>query len=188
MSLGPPDVVAGHAVRSHGIGGGHAKALRRRRGVHEGGDRVVLGPPRQLSHGPHCTGVHDALPASAVDSHVRVRGIDFVAYHVTDMEQAVAFYRDTLGIQAPFLVTAPTWTEFDTRPATLAIVKWDEHPGAGAVALSVDDVTESIDELRGKGVRVVLEPVETDECWLAIIADPAGNLIYIHHRKDGSAG
>ncbi len=119
---------------------------------------------------------------------MRVRAIDYVAYHVRDMEEALAFYRDTLGIQDRFLVTTPTWTEFDTWPATLAIVKWDEHPGVGAVALAVDDVPESIEELRGKGVRVVLEPVETDDCWLAIIADPAGNLVYLHHRKDGSAG
>jgi len=119
---------------------------------------------------------------------MRVRAIDFVAYHVRDMEEALAFYRDTLGIQDRFLVTTPTWTEFDTRPATLAIVKWDEHPGVGAVALAVDDVPESVEELRGKGVRVVLEPVETDDCWLAVIADPAGNLVYLHHRKDGTAG
>lgn len=119
---------------------------------------------------------------------MRVRAIDFVAYHVTNMEEARAFYRETLGIEDSFLIMAPTWTEMDTRKATLALVKWDQHPGVGAAALAVDDVREAIEELRGKGVRVVLEAVETDECWLAMIADPAGNFIYIHQRKDGSAG
>ncbi len=104
------------------------------------------------------------------------------------MDEALAFYRETLGVEERYLIAAPTWTEFDTRPATLAIVKWDEHPGLGAVALAVDDVREAVEELRAKGVRIVLEPVETDDCWLAGIADPAGNFVYLHHRKDGTAG
>ena len=119
---------------------------------------------------------------------MRVRAIDFVACHVTDMEEARAFYRETLGIEAPYLIAAPTWTELDTHPSTLALVKWDEHPGMSAVALAVDDVRAAIEELREKGVRIVMEPVETDECWLAMIADPAGNFLYIHQRKDGTAG
>lgn len=119
---------------------------------------------------------------------MRTRAIDFVAYHVRDVREAVAFYRDTLGVQERFLITAPPWTEFDTRPAALALVRWDEHPGVGAAALAVDDVREAIEELRGKGVGIVVEPVETDDCWLAIIADPDGNFVYVHQRKDGTAG
>ncbi|HEX2037619.1 MAG TPA: VOC family protein [Chloroflexota bacterium] len=119
---------------------------------------------------------------------MKVRAIDFVAYHVRDVQQAVAFYRDTLGIADGLLVTAQTWTEFDTHPVTLALVKWDEHPGVAAVALAVEDVRLAIEEVRTKGVRVIMEPVETDECWLATIADPEGNFVYLHQRKDGTAG
>ena len=119
---------------------------------------------------------------------MRVRAIDFIACHVTDMEEAKAFYRDTLGIAAPYLIAAPTWTELDTGPSTLALVKWDKHPGMSAIALAVDDVCAAIEELRAKGVRIVMEPVETDDCWLAMIADPVGNHLYIHHHKDGTAG
>jgi predicted enzyme related to lactoylglutathione lyase len=67
-------------------------------------------------------------------------------------------------------------------------VQWDKHPGVGAVALAVDDVRAAVAELRGKGVRIVVEPVETADCWLAIVADPDGNLVYVHQRKDGTAG
>ena len=119
---------------------------------------------------------------------MKVRAIDFVATHVRDVNAAVAFYRDILGVPNRFLIEAETWTEFDTPPVALAIVKWDEHPGVTAVALAVDDVQDAIDELRGKQVRIVLEPVEIDDCWLAIIADPDGNFVYIHQRKDGTAG
>lgn len=119
---------------------------------------------------------------------MRVRAVDFVAYHVRDVKQSVTFYKDILGIHDGLLITAKTWTEFDTRPVTLAIVEWAEHPGVGAVALAVDDVCEAIEELRSKGVPVVMEPLETDDCWLAIIADPDGNFVYIHRRKDGTAG
>ncbi len=37
---------------------------------------------------------------SAVGVGMRVRAIDFVAYHVRDMEEALAFYRDTLEARA----------------------------------------------------------------------------------------
>jgi predicted enzyme related to lactoylglutathione lyase len=49
-------------------------------------------------------------------------------------------------------------------------------------------VRAAVAELRGKGVAVLSEPYETGICFLATIADPDGNRLILHQRKDGSAG
>ena len=129
-----------------------------------------------------------------------VRAIDYVVYHVPDMRRAKAFYRQTLGL-APRGEYTGSWAEFGTEPTTLCLrtthlspgearahpqqVKWVATP---AVALAVADVTAAVEELRGQGVRVLVEPWETAVCHKAFIADPFGNPICLHRRKDGTAG
>ena len=44
----------------------------------------------------------------------------------------------------------------------------------------------AVEELRAKGVEVLLEPWETRD--KAYVADPFGNPICLHQRKDGTAG
>ena len=127
---------------------------------------------------------------------MKVKAIDFVISHVTDTRAAVRFYRDVLGFDQDFIDhggisgdgSEDTWTEFDTRPVTLALVRWEEHAGRPGIALSVDDVDEAVEELRGKGVEIVMEPADSGCCRMAWIKDPWGNLLCIHRRDDGSCG
>lgn len=127
---------------------------------------------------------------------VKVRAIDFVISHVTDVKEAVRFYRDTLGVEGSFIRddhfsgdgATDTWTEFDTKPVTLAVVRWEQEAGRPGIALAVDDVYSAVEELRSKGVTVVMEPVDAGSCDMAWIRDPWGNLLCIHRRKDGSCG
>lgn len=127
---------------------------------------------------------------------MKVRAIDFVISHVTDVRQAVRFYRETLGIDAEFIkddfITGDghkeTWTEFSTSPVTLALVKWDEEAGRPGIALAVDDVDEAVEGLRAEGVTIVMEPTDSGSCRMAWIKDPWGNLLCIHRRDDGTFG
>ena len=52
---------------------------------------------------------------------------------VADMDKAVAFYRDTLGLTLKF--ATPFWSEFDTGAVTLALHPASERNPAGAVQL-----------------------------------------------------
>ena len=53
--------------------------------------------------------------------------------YVADMDKAVAFHRDILGLTVRF--ASPFWSEFDTGGTTLALhAASDEHP-AGSVQL-----------------------------------------------------
>ena len=123
---------------------------------------------------------------------MKVRGIDFVGITFgpdTNVRDVARFYRDMLGVDAAFIAgdgEADKWTEFDTRPVALALIKWI---GAGSViALAVDDVRAAVEELRPKGVKVLYEPTEFNVCWMAAIEDPWGNRLILHARKDGTVG
>src|SRR3954454_16200981 len=58
---------------------------------------------------------------------------------VADMEKAIAFHRDVLGLTPKF--TTPHWSEFDTGEVTLALHPATPESAAGTVQLgfSVDD-------------------------------------------------
>jgi predicted enzyme related to lactoylglutathione lyase len=127
---------------------------------------------------------------------MRVRAIDFVISHVTDVSAAAKFYREILGIDAEYIIdgtitgdgTKDTWTEFDTSPVALALVRWEQEAGHAGIALAVDDVDEAVEELREKGVEIAMEPVDSGGCKMAWIKDPWGNLLCIHKRHDGTVG
>jgi predicted enzyme related to lactoylglutathione lyase len=127
---------------------------------------------------------------------MKVRAIDFVISHVTDVKEGVRFYRETLGIEEPFIKDefvsgdgeTDTWTEFATVPVTLALARWEQEAGRPGIALAVDDVHETVEELRSKGVTIVMEPTDSGSCWMAWVKDPWGNLLCIHRRKDGMCG
>jgi predicted enzyme related to lactoylglutathione lyase len=54
--------------------------------------------------------------------------------------------------------------------------------------LAVDDVNKAIEYLKSKEVKVIEKPHETEVCFMATIADPDGNEIKLHQRKDGTVG
>ncbi len=62
--------------------------------------------------------------------------------------------------------------------------------GGASVALAVDNALETIEELRRKGVTILMEPYRSPVCYLALITDPDGNRIWIHQRarKSSAAG
>lgn len=126
---------------------------------------------------------------------MKPRGVDFFCYSVSDIGKSADFYENTLGLTLAGWLGAG-WVEFvvgDT-PTVLALraSREDEagggQVGGGAIAIAVADVRQAVEELRAQGVDVVLEPGEQATCYAAGIADPDGNLILLHSRKDGTAG
>ncbi|WP_167880013.1 VOC family protein [Halorhabdus rudnickae] len=125
---------------------------------------------------------------------MEARAVDFIMYNVTDLETALPFYRDTLGLDLEEHLAEFGWAEFAVEPTTLALneldFEGDQGPNAGgaAVALSVDDVEAAIEEVSAAGGTVLQEPMETEVCDMATVADPDDNPITLHHRHDGTAG
>jgi catechol 2,3-dioxygenase-like lactoylglutathione lyase family enzyme len=125
---------------------------------------------------------------------MEVRAADFIGYTVTDLDRSSTFYRDVLGLKPTS--SGDGWAEFDLNNVTLSIFVSSEagaagngvNPGGGAVAIAVPDVPAAVEELRGKGVPVVFDTMDFPSCQTAMVADPDGNRIYLHHRSDGTAG
>jgi predicted enzyme related to lactoylglutathione lyase len=125
---------------------------------------------------------------------MQIKAVDFYMYGVADMARALAFYRDILGLQIEANYEGE-WIEFGVGGATLALIGpphgTPSRPGiqgGGAVALAVEDVQASLAELQAKGVQVVSGPHDTPVCHMVMIADPDGNRIWLHQRKDGTCG
>ena len=123
---------------------------------------------------------------------MKPRGVDFIAYTVKDMDKAEAFYRDVLGLAISEPRGEPGtrgngYMEFECGGVSIGLTQMEPLPNA-AMALAVPDVHEAIAELKSKGVTVGMDPVDTGGCFIAAIADPDGNQIIIHQRKDGTYG
>ena len=124
---------------------------------------------------------------------MRAKAVDFISYAVTDMDKAEAFWRETLGLPVEVPRGKPGtrangYMELDAGGVAIGIVALDRTQPNGIVALAVDDVGDAVEELRGKGVTIAMEMIESPVCWMAVVADPDGNQVLLHQRKNGTAG
>jgi catechol 2,3-dioxygenase-like lactoylglutathione lyase family enzyme len=126
---------------------------------------------------------------------MEARAIDYIQYGVSSLEKALPFYRDLLGMRPLGEPTGGAWQELQVGSSTLAVSAppygqppRPDYQGGATVAVAVQDVHAAVEDLRSKGVRILSEPFETAVCHLATIADPDGNRLILHQRKDGTAG
>ncbi len=108
----------------------------------------------------------------------------FTMYPVTDMERAVAFYRDVLGLP-PGELASPVWVEFDVAGTTFGVGNFEQvgKPGsAQSLGLEVDDLAAFRTKLVGRGIDAS-ELHDVGNCWISVVRDPDGNQIWLHQRK-----
>jgi predicted enzyme related to lactoylglutathione lyase len=114
-------------------------------------------------------------------------------YCTKNMRKTRTFYQQLFGLQRGD-EWGDFWSEFSISPVTVCLnglsrrrPDWNWQ-GPPAVAFAVEDIHSAIRECRRRKVKILIEPVETSVCWMAFIADPDGNRICLHQRKDGTAG
>jgi len=114
-----------------------------------------------------------------------------IALFVTDLDRAVAFYRDQLGL--PLLRQGSFGAEFLDGGTRLGVHP-AVHPDARAlvgrhtgVTLQVDGLLELCERLHGHGVRFVTEPTRQDFGIMAMVADPDGNILAVWEAVAPSA-
>jgi len=125
---------------------------------------------------------------------VSIRAVDFVMYCTKNLRRTRAFYQRLFGLRRGGEWN-DFWSEFRTEPVALCLngptakrrPSWNWQ-GPACVGLAVKDVREAVAACRRRRVRILIEPVETRVCWMAWIADPDGNRLCLHSRKDGTAG
>ena len=84
---------------------------------------------------------------------MKILGVDFTFFAVSDMQKSLTFYRDLLRIPLACLVHEGTWAEFEINPGTLVLGQGYDfiQPGGGTVALAVEDVKTTLAELEQLG-------------------------------------
>lgn len=110
-----------------------------------------------------------------------VESVDTVFVKVTDLDQAVAWYRDVLGVEP-----GPRFGDWQTMDVggdtTFALHRFDDVPSgvSAVVALRVADLDAAIDLAVARGVQPV-EPEVTDTGYkrFATFEDPDGNHIQL---------
>jgi catechol 2,3-dioxygenase-like lactoylglutathione lyase family enzyme len=116
-----------------------------------------------------------------------ITGVNDVYYNVEDMERAVRFYRDVLGLRV--VDQNPYWTSLDvggvriglhwTEGGKIPYVARDDHgPHAGAcLTLRTDDIRSTVAQLRGRGVRFLGDVTDAEWGSLATFEDVDGNVL-----------
>lgn len=88
--------------------------------------------------------------------------LSYAILFVADMNRAVAFYRDTLGL--PLKFQSPDWSEFSTGDTSLALHLASEKnpPGRVEIGFHVADVNAFYKEMVAKGVSFPMLPTRQD--------------------------
>jgi len=117
-----------------------------------------------------------------------VTGVDFVSIPTQDLERAVAFYGETLGLQRSVYMPDRAFAEFETGTVTLNVQDpvrmgiGEFSPNRNTIALHVPDVPAARAELEARGVRFFGDVIDTGVCHMAPFADPDGNALLLHAR------
>jgi lactoylglutathione lyase len=98
----------------------------------------------------------------------------YAIHFVADMDRAVAFYRDTVGL--PLKFASPEWSEFATGSTTLALHPSSDESSAGTthLGLHADDIAGAHQALSATGVRFTQVPTPMHGIHLAEFVDPEG--------------
>lgn len=113
--------------------------------------------------------------------------IAFTGTPVTDMARAREFYEGVLGFKPTMESAGGMWIEYDFGNGTFAIgcygEAWKPAADGTCIAFEVNNVDETLSQLKAKGVPVHMDVMDTPVCLFAIISDPDGNKIMLHQRK-----
>jgi len=112
-----------------------------------------------------------------------IEKIAFIHYATKNLERAVEFYRDVLGLD--LLLQTEEWAEFDIGGQRFAVqqLKPSEPFHAvnpAVVSLQARPIENTIETLKNKGVRFIQELQTLPYGKMATFEDPDGNLLGLY--------
>jgi len=122
---------------------------------------------------------------------MKLEHIHQIAVFANDLDEAIAFYRDTLGATYITKFDPPGLVFFDFGGTRLLLEK--TGPKA-SVYFRVDDIHAAHEELKVKGVKFIAEPhlifrdengifgPAGEEEWMAFFSDPSDNILVLASR------
>jgi catechol 2,3-dioxygenase-like lactoylglutathione lyase family enzyme len=121
-----------------------------------------------------------------------ITGIGQLHISVADIDRAVAWYRDVLGLRFLFDVPNQSMAFFDCGGVRLYLGKpeMEDFRSRPIVYYSVDDIEGAVEEITSRGGEFSDQPhiVHRDdksELWLASLADPDGTPVILMETRIG---
>lgn len=123
---------------------------------------------------------------SAEPGELSLDSIGQIHLTVDDIDRAVAFYRDVLGMNFLFQVPGQPMAFFDCGGIRLYLGQPErpEFRSSPLLYYRVDSLQEACATLRSRGVELTEEPhlvhkTEAEELWMAGFADSEGNRVVL---------
>lgn len=116
-----------------------------------------------------------------------IQRIGNVFYLVHDMDAAVAFYRDVLGLTLRFQ-DGSRWAAFDAGGTTFALSSEAGPSGAGGATVSfrVEGLDAFVADLRAKGAALDSGITEGAHERTVGVRDPSGNRVLLYESRPRS--
>ncbi len=107
-----------------------------------------------------------------------LKKIDAVLHRVSDIDEAIRFYVDVLGLRLGWRDESMAGLLFPGNDSELVLHINDSLPNPN-ISFQVEDVEEFVDEYREKGYMVLVEPFDIRCGMCAVLSDPYGNGIEV---------
>jgi catechol 2,3-dioxygenase-like lactoylglutathione lyase family enzyme len=107
-----------------------------------------------------------------------------VWYRVRDLDQARAFYRDTLGFEEVFVDFEDGWSRLRHGEMEIALAEGDPVESGGVAHVDVPDVKADAERLRAAGIEVGVVFELHGQIRLVDVYDPDGNRIQLAQSLD----
>ena len=121
------------------------------------------------------------------DATPLITGTDFVTVATQDIERAVEFYGNVLGLPESKRWGDMPAAEFETGNLTVAVMQNDAFgmefaTNNNPIEFHVEDFEAARAELESRGVEFTADTLDSGVCHQAFFKDPDGNVLAIHNR------
>jgi catechol 2,3-dioxygenase-like lactoylglutathione lyase family enzyme len=125
---------------------------------------------------------------------MKIDRIHQIAIFAQDLDEAITFYRDTLGARYLEKYDPPGLVFFEFSGVRVLLEKAGPK---STLYFWVDDIDSAYAELRSKGIEFISEPqlIHKDDAgvfgkpgngeWMAFFSDPSGNILALATQKLG---
>ncbi|HEX6818391.1 MAG TPA: VOC family protein [Ktedonobacterales bacterium] len=114
-----------------------------------------------------------------------LRKIDCVMLRVDDLDRAVAYYQDVVGLKLSWRRERQAGLRMPDTDAEIVLHTESDLPREAAVHYLVDDVSEAVGRLVAGGCTLVVAPFDIAIGKCAVLNDPFGNTFRILDMTKG---
>jgi predicted enzyme related to lactoylglutathione lyase len=107
-----------------------------------------------------------------------LKKIDAVLHRVGDIDEAIRFYVDVLGLRLGWRGESMAGLLFPGNDSELVLHIDDSLPNPN-ISFQVEDVDDFVEDYREKGYNVLVEPFDIRCGMCAVLSDPYGNGIEV---------